>query len=188
MQWPRIGFREWNEWILKTAQAEKNTEEIIKYARLRFIDNFRREQDYYALMQKHVGRDQWTEFVEALIRDLILKKGPTDPQLPGIYINEGMWDRLLDLVKRSPGFYTLDAYEKYLKKEYASELAELYAKAVLNYLDERYNVGRNHYQKACRYIRRIKKLGSPQRAEKVIATLREKYPQRRALLEELEMV
>jgi hypothetical protein len=171
-----------------TAQAEGNTEEIIKYARLLFIDGFRHEQDYYGLLQEHVDPDQWAEFVEELIHDLTVRRGAGEYQLAGIYIKEGMWKRLLELVKRSPSFYTLDAYEKYLKKDYASELAEMYAEAVIEYLEETYNAGRKHYQNACRYIRRIKKLGSPELAERVILTLREKYPRRPSLLEELEMV
>jgi hypothetical protein len=186
-KWPGL-VSEWNEWLLKTAQAEGNTEEIIEYARLLFIDRFRDEQDHYALMQRYVHPDQWAEFVEALIRDLTVTKGPGDSQIAAIYIKEGMSQRLLELVKQSPSFYQLDAYEKYLRKDYASELAEMYAEAVIEYLNESYNVGRKHYQNACRYIRRIKKLGLPQRAESVIVTLRAKYPQRKALLEELEMV
>lgn len=179
---------EWYEWLLKIAQAEKNTEDIINYARLLFIDGHHHEHDHYALMQRHVPPEQWDEFVEKLIRDLSAGRRWSEPAIAGIYIKEGMWERLFELVKDSPTLSKLDSYEKYLKKDYASELADMYGEAVIQYLSEGNNMGRKHYQNACRYIRRIKKIGSPQRAECVIAALREKYPQRKALLEELEMV
>jgi hypothetical protein len=178
--------REWYEWLLKTAQAEKDIEGVLNYARLLFVDGHRYEQDYYGLMKKHVSGDSWLDFVEALIRDLLASNRWAEAQIAGIYVKEAWWNRLFELVKSSPTLYTLDAYEKYLRKDYASELAGMYADAVVEYLQN--SIGRDHYQKACRYLRRIKKLGAPATAETVIQSLRAKYPQRRALLEELEMV
>lgn len=178
--------REWYEWLLKTAQAERDIEGVINYARLLFIDGRRDEQNYYSLMKKLIDVDKWVDFVEELIRDLSASNRWAEAQIAEIYIKETWWDRLFKLVEKSPTLYSLDAHEKYLRKDYANELAGMYAGAVLEYLEE--NVGRNHYQKACRYLRRIRKLGATHTAESIVHSLRAKYPQRRALLEELEMV
>jgi uncharacterized Zn finger protein len=73
-----------------------------------------------------------------------------------------------------------------VKQDHADELALLCADAVLKYVKE--NTGRQHYKTAARYLRRIKKLGSPQKACEIVETLRAEYPQRRALQEELDLV
>ena len=41
--------KEWYDWLLKIAQAQKNKEKTIEYARYLFIDNFHHEQDYYKI-------------------------------------------------------------------------------------------------------------------------------------------
>ncbi len=178
---------EWYDWLLKIAQAEKDIEGIVDYARLLFVDGFRHEQDYYALLKHHISPDKWADFLEGLIRDVSARSrwGATG-QIANIYIAEKWWPRLLELVKESPTLQTLETYEQYLKKDFADDLAAMYADAVLKFAKD--NVGRPHYKTACKYIRRIKKLGAPQKAEEIIRTLRTEYPQRRALLEELELI
>ncbi len=65
---------EWYDWLLKIAQAEGETEKIIKYARRLFIANFMPEQDYYAILKQHVVPDTWVAFVEEVITDIALKE------------------------------------------------------------------------------------------------------------------
>jgi len=179
--------KEWYDWLLKIAQAQNDAERIIEYARLLFIDNFRNEQDYYKILKQHVKPENWTDFVEAVIQDIITKKRWFDTGfIAGIFIKEEWWDRLLELVKKSPGLNTIDQYEKYLSKQYTSEIVELYATGILNYMKN--NMGRDHYKNACRYIRKIIKLGSRDKANEIISYLRTEYPQRRALMEELQKV
>lgn len=178
---------EWYDWLLKTAQAERDTDGIVSYARLLFVDGFSHEQDYYALMKSHVSPDKWADFAEELIRDISTRKRWGGiAQTANIYITEKWWPRLLELVKKSPTLQTLETYEQYLKKDFAGDLAAMYADAVIEYA--KVNMGRQHYKNVCKYLRRIKKLGAPQKAEEIIKNLRTQYPQRRALLEELEMV
>ncbi|WP_024770563.1 hypothetical protein [Aquimarina macrocephali] len=49
-------------------------------------------------------------------------------------------------------------------------------------------VGRKHYKTACRYLRRMKKLGSKDQANSLSKDFKEKHPQRRALTDELRRV
>ncbi len=179
--------KEWLDWLLKIAQAQNDSEKIIKYARILFIEDYNNEQDYYQILKKYVERDEWTQFVEALIQDITAKKSWYDISLiASIFINEEWWDRLFEIVKLSPNFSTIDKYEKYLSKSYSSEIVELYSKCILEYM--KINMGRDHYQNACRYIRKIIKLGARNKANEIIAYLRKEYPKRRALLEELNKV
>ena len=179
--------KKWYDWLLKIAQAQNDSEKIIEYARLLFIDNFMNEQDYYQILKKHVKPEEWSEFVEAMIQDITTKKRWPDMNLiAGIFIKEEWWDRLLELVKKSPDLKTIDNYEKYLSKNYTNEIVELYANDILIYMEN--NMGRGHYQNACRYIRKIIKLGAREKANEIISYLRNEYPKRKALMEELNKI
>ena len=178
---------EWYNWLLKIAQAQNNTDKIIEYSRLLFIDNFRNEQDYYQILKQHVKPEKWVVFVEGVIQDITTKKRWLDTGLiASIFIKEEWWDRLLELVKKSPDLNTIDLYEKFLSKNYANEIVELYANGIIKYMKN--SMGRDHYQNACRYIRKILKLGAREKANGIISYLRTEYPKRRALMEELNKV
>lgn len=179
--------KEWYDWLLKIAQAQNDSEKIIEYARLLLIDNFRNEQDYYQILKQHVKSEKWTAFIEAVIQDITTKKRWLDTGLiASIFIKEEWWSRLLELVKKSPDFNTIDHYEKYLSNHYATEIVELYADGILKYMKN--SMGRGHYQTACRYIRKIIKLGARDKANGIISYLKTEYPKRKALMEELSKV
>ncbi len=179
--------KEWYDWLLKIAQATNDTENIIKHARYLFIDNFRHEQDYYQILKQHVPQTQWDSYVNEMIAD-ISKEGRWRGQglIPNIYIREKWWDKLFEFVKQSPSLDRIAEHEKYLSKDYAKELSEMYAVAVIKHLEQ--NMGRNHYQLVCRYLRRIKKLGNREKTNELIEKFRKDYPARKALQEELNKV
>ena len=103
-----------------------------------------------------------------------------------IYIKEEKWDKLWELIKENPEFSTIESYESYLSKPYSDEIVDLYANQVLEYLER--IMGRDHYQTACRYIRRMIKLGGKAKANNLIAQLRTLYAKRPALMQELDRV
>jgi hypothetical protein len=158
---------EWYDWLLKIAMEKNDGNKIIEYARYLFIDGFRNDQDYYAILKKY------TEPSEI---DVIGK----------IYIEEQWWERLLGLVSGTKHLPYIQHYEKYLSDLYPAELAEMYEKGIRDYLKR--VEGRKHYQEACRYMRRMIKLGARKRVNELILSLRREYPKRRALLEELNKI
>ncbi len=178
---------EWYDWLLKIAQAQGDTENIINYARYLFIDNFRNEQDYYQILKDHVNPESWNSFIEALIRDILTKKRwPDTGLIANIYIKEAWWNRLMELVRKTPNLNTIEHYEKYLARSYSDEIIELYSGAIIEFL--KYNVGRGYYKTSCRYLRRMIKLGGREKTNGLIFYLRAEYPQRKALMEELNHV
>ncbi|MCX6179172.1 MAG: SWIM zinc finger family protein [Chlorobiales bacterium] len=178
---------EWYDWLLKIAQAQGETEKIIDYARRLFIENFRPEQDYYAILKQHVALDTWVAFVEEVIKDIAVKdRFYNKEQIAEIFIKEGWTERLLELVCKSPDLRTIGQYETYLSGKYTAEVVDLYVNALLEYMKN--NVGRSHYKEACRYLRRIIKLGAREKANEVISFFRTEYRIRKALLEELNNV
>ena len=178
---------EWYNWLLKIAQAQHDTEKIIEYARLLFIDNFRKEQDYFQILKDYVKPEEWKEFIETVIQDIRNEsRWPNTNLIADIFIKEEWWDRLLELVKENPTLRTIEKYEKYLAKDFSAEVVALYTKGITEYMRD--NMGRNHYQEACRYIRRIINLGARDKAYELILHLKSEYPKRKALMEELSKI
>lgn len=179
--------KNWYNWLLKVAQQKKDTSKIITYARYLFINNFNPEQDYYRILKETVPDAEWHNFLETIIAEVTPKTRWTYSILVRtIYIKEAWWDRLFLLLKQNCSLENIEQNEIYLNKDYAPELVQLYRERVVNYVDK--YVGRSHYQKACRYLRRMKKLGGREQVDALTIFFREKYPQRKALMDELSRV
>lgn len=177
----------WYNWLLKVAQSENDISKIVEYARFLFIDNFHPEQDYYQILKEHIEKEKWYPFLEEIIQEITPKNRWTYTELiRKIYIREEWWDRLFLMLKQNLSLENIQQNEQYLAKDYSTELIELYSERVTNYV-EKY-VGRNHYQTACRYLRRMKKLGGNDKVINLIELFRKQYPQRKALMDELTSV
>jgi len=179
--------KDWYNWLLKIAQIQNDTTKIIENARFLFIDNFYPEQDYYQILKQKIEPDKWNDFLEDIIKELSTDGGWRYSELVRkIYINEKWWNRLLLLLKQNISLQNIENNEKYLSKDYSQELIKLYSDRLVKYVDK--YVGRNHYQTACRYLRRMKKLGAGEQVNVLIETFRKEYPQRRALMDELHQI
>lgn len=173
--------------MLKVAQVKKDNPKIIEYSRFLFIDNFYPEQDYYQILKDNIEPENWNPFLEEIIKEITPKQRWTETELiRNIYIKEQWWDRLFLLLKQNISMENIQQNEQYLAKDYSEELVELYSERIINYVEK--FIGRNHYQKACRYLRRMKKLGGNDKVNELIELFRKKHPQRRALMDELTRV
>ena len=179
--------KDWYNWLLKIAQVQNDVPNIIKYARFLYVDNFSHEQDYFELLKCNVHSDKWNDFVEELIKSLRSNGRWTSmDQVAKIFINEEWWQRLLELLKEYKSLSYIESMEKYLAKDYSADLVLLYKEWISDYMIN--NVGRNHYITACKYLRRMIKLGGRATADKLIADFRIQYSNRIALMEELDRV
>ena len=145
------------------------------------------KEDYYAIMKKNVEPNKWKDFLEEIILE-ITPKGDWkyDGLVRKIYINEEWWDRLFLLLKQNTSLENIENNEKYLSNDYSQELIQFYSERLVKYVDR--FMGRNHYQTACRYLRRMKKLGGNEEVNFLIEQFRGNYPKRKALLDELSRV
>ncbi len=179
--------KNWYNWLLKIAQSQNNKSKIIEYSRFLFIDNFHPEQDYYQLLKQEIEPNKWKDFLEEIIKEITPKGGwKYDELVRKIYINEKWWDRLFFLLKENTSLENIENNEKYLSKDYSQELIQLYSDRLVKYV-ERF-MGRNHYQTACRYLRRMKKLGGNEKVNELIEYFIKTYSKRKALLDELSRV
>ena len=177
----------WYNWLLRVAQAQKDRSKTIEYARFLFIDNFHPEQDYYQILKDNIEDQNWHLFLEEIIKEITPERGWTYTDLiRQIYIKEQWWDRLFLMLKQNLSMDNIQQNEAYLAKDYSAELVELYSERIINHVEK--FIGRNHYKTACRYLRRMKKLGGNERVNELIELFRKQYPQRRALMDELNRV
>jgi hypothetical protein len=177
---------DWKNRLLDIAIAKGDKADALARARALYLEGSRSNRDLYELMKEHVPVAKWGAFVRVLATDLVAQKGwHVRERLADICISEGWLDRLLAMVKENPTYNYIERYEKHLAKDFSEELSDLYVGAVLNTMSSPHNMGRNHYQEACRYLRRVIKLGQREKAMKTADTLRELYPRRKAMLEEL---
>lgn len=178
---------DWYDWLLKIALVQNDIPHIIKYARYRLIDNFGATQDYYEILKNNIEPENWHLFLEEIIKEVTPKNRWTSTDLiRKIYIKEAWWNRLFIMLKQNLSLENIQANEQYLTKDYSLELTEMYSERIKNYLDK--NVGRDHYQTVCRYLRRMKKLGGNEQVRELIELFIKQYPQRKALMDELSKV
>ena len=177
----------WYDWLLQIAMANNDRAGTIEFARFLLVDGFLREQDYYSILKTNIEPADWKDFAEGFVND-ILKKDRFDAisQVGDIFIKEQWWGKLLELLKRHASFSYLEHYEKHLGTIYPDEMAQLYEQAVFDYLKNA--VGRKHYKEACRYMRRMIKLGARERVDGMISKLKKEYPQKKALMEEMDLI
>lgn len=179
--------KDWYDWLLKIALLQNDTLNIIKYARYRLIENFGSSLDYYQILKNTIEPEKWHSFLEEIIEEVTPKNRWTYIELiRNIYIKEEWWDRLFLMLKQNLSLENIQENEQYLAKNYSTELIELYRERLLSYIEK--NVGRNHYQKACRYLRRMKKLGGNNKVNESVELFKRLYPQRKALMDELSRV
>lgn len=177
----------WYNWLLKVAQHQNDKSKIIEYARFLFIDNFNPQQDYFEILKQTIEKDRWNAFLEELIKEITPKRNWTYTALiREIYIKEQWWVRLFAMLKQNVSLENIAENEPYLAKDYATELIELYSERITNYVEK--FIGRNHYQTACKYLRRMKKLGGNEQVKELIENFKKNYPQRKALMDELNKV
>jgi hypothetical protein len=179
--------KDWYDWLLKIAIAQNDKINIIKYARYRLIENFGSTQDCYQILKDTIEPEKWHPFLEEIIKEITPKnRWNYSGLIRKIYIKEEWWDRLFLMLKQNVSLENIQENEPYLSKDYSVELIELYTERIKNYVAN--YVGRNYYQNACRYMRRMKKLGGNEQVNELIELFRKQYPQRKALMEELNKI
>ncbi|NOQ76101.1 MAG: hypothetical protein GQ574_29125 [Crocinitomix sp.] len=184
----RPGYlKKWYDLLLRIAVLQEDIGFIISYSRHNFINSYENAEYYYELLKTYVPDDDWNPFLEELIAEINAAQNWRNmDRVRFICIKEEWWDKLLDYVKTNRSISLIEDSTQYLKADYRQDLIELYRVEILEYLDS--NVGRNHYKTACRHLRKMKKLDAAAEVNALVEELRQKFPARYALIEELERV
>lgn len=191
----------WEQDLLRLAFLEKDIKTIRHYSKYFAFDRgFNKE--YYQIWKKTYSPDEWTEVIEIQIQNSIddalklfnknkinrwggLSLLPLLSTVTLIYIEENYLDRLLELVKQEENLDRILYYHKFLIKDFAADLLQIYLPAIkesgINASD------RKQYQD---FVKKIKKIITdiPQGKEQIIniaKELRTTYHRRPAMVEEL---
>lgn len=181
---------QWEDWLLKIALKEEDTETILRLANHLLLHNINEPLEYYDLIKKYTPTKQW-EIVFAEIIAAINRKNHSIyiQMIANIYVKEQKWDELLafldkKLQSNEINIEYIRIYEKYLIPKYSTDIARMYELGVLLSLETK--ATSNIYSRACWYIKNMIKLGATKQANNLIKNLYKLYPNRPALLRELD--
>jgi hypothetical protein len=182
---------DWRNYLLTLYQQIGDTKNTIKFARYFLVHShggrYHPLKYYYDLLKTLTPKDQWTDYLDNVIVGIKSKSRWNGyDRISQLYIWEAQWDKLFVLLRQNTSFERIAGAEQYLAGLYSNELATLYKELILIYVER--NMGRSHYQTACRYIRRMQKLGVKSMAAVLVEELKNTYPSRRALIEELSNI
>ena len=172
----------WIHCLLKAAQAERNREKVVDYARRLYIKPYYEEGDFFAILRNNVPEEQWNDFVHQLADDVLKSRSPE--RYAEICSIEGWHQELMDFVGKQFRIGLLQKYEKQLLPQHRDEIIECYVRYIYRLME--YSRGRDTYREICNYLRHISSYGAEPLAAETATDLRTKYRRSRALIEELD--
>ncbi|MFP4090988.1 MAG: SWIM zinc finger domain-containing protein [Cyclobacteriaceae bacterium] len=176
--------REWQEWLLKTAQAESDRKEIIRLAQHLFL-HYGHDMQYYEMLKKEVSNKEWQPFLKSLLRNLERESRWIPYHTLGeIYIREERWKDLLQVVQKHKSLSVIEQYQPYLQQHFPKELLDMYEEKISEHFDRA--SGRSDYSSGCYYLQQMSRAGGKERVQALIRELRLAYPRRPALQDELD--
>lgn len=194
---------EWEKTLLEIAVLEKNIE-IERYFSKKFAFDGGLNSTYYNQWKNTFSKEEWKNTIEDIISAISKKIKETIQKnsffgkhvtssnllyhLGPIYVQENYLDRLLELVKDQENISNVLAYYNILLKQYPNELLDILIPLLEKEGDR--SSGRSEYKELARKMKSIIKdfLEDKNRILEVAQKLKEKYPRRPAMLEELNKV
>jgi uncharacterized Zn finger protein len=168
----------YREFLLEIARRDGDIKNVVSEARALWLG--RGEDKYLDLLRKSIPAAEWESFRERLLAD-----GDCQPIMAAqVLAADGLWSRLLELALRYPTIAS--AYQDELESRYPEAMADHYARIVEIKLKR--TTDRATYQEAAEFLRRIKRLGYPARADEMTRDFISRFPQRRAMIDELRKV
>ena len=173
--------------LLEIAEKQKDIREIRALSEKLFFDN-QYNLEYYRKLKSTWEKDKWSEKCEEIINKIkkpLAKGSYYDANaLANVFIEEGYTDRLLLLLQiNNIHLRFIDSYSAYLVEKYPAEIVELYEKSIFDYAEY---TGRSVYNDVVRYLKKMAKIpGGELVAHKMVSQFKEKYRNRRAMLEVL---
>jgi hypothetical protein len=191
---------DWEKELLRIAVLENDIPVVRNYSKHFAFDRDFSVQ-YYKQWKNTFGVDEWPKVLEKLIIDTTQRVTKDYGKhnwlslnslflnsLAPIFIEEGLIDRLWDLVKNENDLDKIMAYQNHLISGYSAELLKLYLPALERKGDNASS--RSDYAYLAKNMKKIIE-DIPAGKEKVIAVarrLKEKYPRRPAMIDELNSI
>lgn len=179
---------QFREKLLQIAELEKNITEILHWAEVLFYGN-QHSMEYYRKLKKSWPTDDWTIKCEEIINKIKSPQGQGNYSdanaLANVFIEEGYLERLLLLLQiNSQHLNFIDKYSKHLTNQFPMEIVRLYEKGIIAFAE---GTGRGIYNDVVSFLKKLNKIqGGAMVVNKLVALFREKYRNRRAMMEILD--
>ncbi len=194
---------QWEKELLRIAFLENDIKIIRHYTRYFAFDRWF-SKEYYDQWKATYTQEEWIVTIENYIDETLKKilgknergrgkfwftvNSPVLSAIAPVYIEEGYWDRLLDLVKKETELDVIMKYHAYLFTQYPEELLAMYLPAIELAGDTA--SARNQYKDLVMKMEKVIK-DMPQFKADIIAVaqkLKSKYPRRPAMVDELNRI
>lgn len=164
----------------KTGDNEAYRKTILDYVSL----DHHSDIEKYEELKRLYDTEEWLDIRESLYQNIWKNNREL---LPDILLRDGLKDRLLKLVISYPGLYYVQKYEKDLMQDYAKEILKKY-KEEFQKLTENAST-RDTYREIARQLRKLSRYAEGKSfVRDIISEWKEKYPKRKAMMEELDKV
>jgi len=173
--------------LLEIAELEKDLTQIHKWTETLFFENHY-SFEYYLKLKKYWDKDKWPGKCEEIITKIKKPMAKGDyydaDVLARVFVEEEYYDRLLLLLQINGDYLRfIDSFSQHLANLYPAEIIQLYEKAIAVYAE---GSGRDVYENVASYLEKLVKIkGGLITVTKLVNQFREKYRNRRAMIEVL---
>ena len=177
----------WRKWEYRVYREIGDRDNELQLARYFFFNGGRwGEKEYsmetmYTALKSLVPKNEWTKYVETLIAEAKGKRASV--HLLHIYVEEKMWQKYLDYLRKNPSTYNIDDAPKEVKELFSDEIIKLYSFAIRSFFQ--YASNRDSYREGVGLLRNLIKYGGKKEVEQIAAEQRARTPRRPALIDEL---
>ncbi|NLN84111.1 MAG: hypothetical protein GX138_07140 [Firmicutes bacterium] len=159
----------------KTGQDELYEQELWDL----ILDHKAGNVEIYKELKSIYTDEEWVEKREAIFAKLT-----RSDRVDRLYLVDGLYDRLIELIINSPGLDLLSQYENILKDLYPQELLHKYENTVNSLVVK--SSKRGHYRELVSILRRMLKYpGGREKVSEIVEEWKIKYKRRPAMLDEL---
>jgi hypothetical protein len=176
-----------NQWKQYRYEIYKQTRQVELQIKLAEEFTLQGDYEYYLRLKELYSKDEWAVIFESLLEKLehnADRNWRTVSLYTRVLIEEKVTRRLLEYVRNNKR--TVVNYYTHLVGEYAEEVFLFFVEIISEATAQSSN--RKEYQKVCGMIRHLIKAGGEVHAKKVIEQLRLAYPNRPALIDELQKI
>lgn len=160
----------------KQADERAYKEELLYY-----VFEYQQNSLVYIQKLKEIStEEEWNEY-----REQILKSRKNYMILYPFMEAEGMYERMLECLKKEGFIYNLDKYEKVLKEKFPEQVRDIYISYIHSQAQSAGN--RNKYRELMKYLKKIRRYpGGKGKAEEIAKNWRAMYYRRTAMMDEMK--
>lgn len=139
-----------------------------------------RNLDYIKKLKKVSSQSEWEKY-----RERILEGGNGYQIYYPLLEFEGMYERMLESIRKGKSVYFLDQYEKLLKKKFPEQVRDIYISYICSRAER--TSDRKQYKELMYYLKKLKTYpDGKKKAKEIAAGWRSAYYRRSAMMDELQ--